>query len=40
MVVEILQIFQGHPNNKSHRATIPNIISEKKFKNNIRFRKQ
>ena len=31
MVFEILKRFIGHPNSKSHRVTIPNIMNEKKF---------
>ena len=31
MVVEIFKRFIYHPNSKSHRVTIPNIMNEKKF---------
>ena len=33
MVIEMLQRFFGYPNFKSHRVTIPIIMSEKKVSN-------
>ena len=39
MVVEILQKFKGNPNSKSHRVTIPNIMSEKNVLNQYPFSK-
>ena len=40
MVVEILLRFWGNPNSKSHRATVPYIMIEKKFLTDTHFRKE